>query len=50
MVDYIVLAVVSLIVLVAGIYVYRAKKKGQKCIGCPGGSCQECNGQCKSQK
>ena len=23
-------------------YVYKAKKKGQKCIGCPSGGC--CNG------
>jgi len=37
MTDFIVLAVVAAIVALAGSYVYRAKKKGQKCIGCPNG-------------
>lgn len=33
-------AIVLLIVGLAGGYVYRAKKNGVKCIGCPaGGSC-----------
>ena len=33
--DIIVIAIVLLIVGLAAFYVYRAKKSGQKCIGCP---------------
>lgn len=39
-VDYIIIAVVVLILGAAGLYVYKAKKSGKKCIGCPdSGSC-----------
>ena len=43
-VDYIILAVIVVIVGLAAFYIYRAKKSGQKCVGCPhsktcGGSC-----------
>ena len=43
----IILAIVGLAVL----YVYKAKKKGVKCIGCPSGgkcpgSCAGCSGNC----
>ena len=31
--------VIAILVLAAG-YVYRAKKRGQKCIGCPDGGCR----------
>jgi len=38
--NIIIIAVVLLIVGAAAWYVIRAKRKGQKCIGCPaGGSC-----------
>lgn len=33
--DIIVIAVIVLIVGGASYYIYRAKKSGQKCIGCP---------------
>lgn len=33
--DIIVIAVIMLIVGLAVFYVYKAKKSGQKCIGCP---------------
>jgi glucose uptake protein GlcU len=33
--NIIILGVVALIVILAGYYVYRAKKSGKKCIGCP---------------
>ena len=33
--DVVIIAVVALILALAGLYVYRAKKSGQKCIGCP---------------
>ncbi len=38
---------VVLLVLILGLaawYVYRAKKKGRKCIGCPSGA--SCEGNC----
>lgn len=38
--DIIIVAVLLLIVGGAGFYVYKAKKSGKKCIGCPdSGSC-----------
>ena len=33
--DIVVLAVIAVIVGLAAFYVYKAKKSGQKCIGCP---------------
>ncbi len=33
--NIIIIAVVLLIIALAGFYIYRAKKSGQKCIGCP---------------
>lgn len=35
MIDMIVIALVVLVVGGASFYIYKAKKKGQKCIGCP---------------
>lgn len=35
MIDYIVIAILVMIVAAAAIYVYKAKKSGKKCIGCP---------------
>lgn len=35
MVNVIAIAVLALIVGAAGVYVYKAKKRGQKCVGCP---------------
>lgn len=45
MADYIIIAIVGLAVLLACRYIYKEKKKGRKCIGCPysgNGSCH-CN-------
>ena len=40
--DILILALVAGIVGLAGFYVFRAKKKGQKCIGCPySNTCQK---------
>lgn len=44
MTDVLIILVLVLILGAAARYIYRAKKKGQKCIGCPysstcGGSC-----------
>lgn len=37
--NYIIIAIILLIVGLAAFYVIRAKKNGAKCIGCPHGSC-----------
>ena len=40
LIDYAIIAVIVLILGAAGLYVYKAKKSGKKCIGCPhGGNC-----------
>ena len=56
--DIVVIIVVAVIVVLAGLYIYKAKKSGKKCIGCPdadkcsrgeyscSGTCSSCN-QCK---
>ncbi len=42
--DMIVIAVIALAVGGAAIYLIRAKKRGQKCAGCPySGSCCSCS-------
>ena len=33
--DFIIIVVVAAILILAGRYVCKAKKNGQKCIGCP---------------
>ncbi len=45
--DIIILALVALAVTLAVIYVCRAKKRGEKCIGCP--YSKECNGKCNTK-
>lgn len=35
--DLIVIAVILVIVVSAAVYIYKAKKRGVKCIGCPQG-------------
>ncbi|MBQ7344227.1 MAG: FeoB-associated Cys-rich membrane protein [Clostridia bacterium] len=51
-IDFVVIAVIALIVGGASFYIYRAKKSGKKCIGCPdSASCQsgsKCSGSCSS--
>ena len=44
MTNVIVIAAVGLIVGLAAGYVYKSRKKGVKCIGCPDGAV--CNGNC----
>lgn len=39
LVDIIILAVIAAILGFAAWYVYRSKKSGKKCIGCPDGCC-----------
>ena len=45
-IDYIVLAVILIIVGGAIFYIRKAKKSGRKCIGCP--SSGSCSGKCGS--
>ena len=45
-VDIIIVAVLALILGLAARYVYKAKKSGKKCIGCPNGG--SCSGHCGS--
>ena len=47
MTDIVALVVIAAIVCAAALYVYRAKKRGAKCIGCPAGeSCSSCGCGC----
>ncbi len=49
--DIIAAAVIVLIVGGAVAYIIKAKKSGQKCIGCPNsGKCSNCNGSCKNKE
>lgn len=45
-VDYIVIAVIAAVIGLAAFYVYKAKKSGKKCIGCPDGGCSSECGSC----
>ena len=40
----IIIAVVVVIVAAVGVYLYRAKKRGQACVGCP--YSKECSKRC----
>ena len=44
--NVILVLVIAAILGLALWYVIRAKKKGQKCIGCPSGGCKECSCGC----
>lgn len=51
MTDIIIVAILVVILGLAGLYVYKAKKSGKKCIGCPEGcscSSKKCN--CSGKK
>ena len=53
-VDYIAIAAITLIVGAAVLYIVRAKKRGEKCVGCPyakecGGKCGSCTGADKNK-
>ncbi|MBQ9968075.1 MAG: FeoB-associated Cys-rich membrane protein [Oscillospiraceae bacterium] len=48
MTDIILIVILAVIVAAAAAYVIRAKKKGQKCIGCPhSGSCPSAQSGCR---
>ncbi len=44
--NVILIAVIVIIVGLAGLYIYKAKKSGRKCIGCP--DSKTCSGNCSS--
>ncbi len=44
MTDLIVLFVIAVILGLAAGYIFKAKRKGQKCVGCPYGG--KCGGSC----
>lgn len=45
--NLVIIVVVAAIVALAGFYIYKAKKSGKKCIGCPdSGSCSHNCGSC----
>lgn len=47
--NIIIIALVAVAVGCAGLYVYKARKSGKKCIGCPeSGSCTACSCGCGS--
>ena len=51
MADFIVIAIIALITGAAARYVWKAKKSGKTCIGCPGScSCNGCCGCSSTQK
>jgi len=39
--DILILAIIVLILGGAALYIYKAKKSGAKCIGCPDGDCKK---------
>lgn len=53
--DFVILAVIALIIGGAAFYIYKAKKSGKKCIGCPdsgtcSGACGSCGCNCGKNK
>jgi hypothetical protein len=53
-IDYVIIAIVVAVIGGAAFYIFKAKKSGQKCIGCPysktcGSKCAGCQGNCGSE-
>ena len=46
MMDLIVIGILAVMIAAAAGYIYKAKKSGKACIGCPDGGC--CGGNCGS--
>ena len=47
--DLVIIAVVAAILAVAGRYLYKAKIRGGKCVGCPSGGCSCCGCGCQDK-
>ena len=43
-IDYVIIGVIAVILGLAGFAIYKSKKSGKKCIGCPDSGC--CSGNC----
>lgn len=43
MTDLIIIAVLAVIIALAARYLYKAKKSGAVCVGCPSGGCSACH-------
>lgn len=44
--ENVIISIILIIVIgLAAFYIYKAKKSGKKCIGCPN-SCKSCKGSC----
>lgn len=51
LVDIIVILVIAAVVAGISIYLYRAKKRGERCIGCPyAKQCSAGGGNCRSER
>ena len=51
--NFIVILIAAVIIALASRYIYKEKKHGVKCIGCPdgaacSGNCSGCTGHCKA--
>ena len=46
--NVVIIVMVVLIVFLATLYIVRAKKRGEKCIGCP--YSKECSGKCSEKR
>ena len=44
LIDILIIAIIVLVVGGAGFYIIRAKRRGQRCIGCP--DAKTCSGNC----
>lgn len=54
-IDLLIVGIIGVILGAAALYIYKAKKKGVKCIGCPEGAkcsgcCAGCSGNCNNHK
>jgi len=50
-IDLIIIVVIAVIIGSACFYIYKSKKSGKKCIGCPdSASCRSCNCGCNETK
>ena len=47
-IDLILILILALIAALICVYIYKQKKKGTKCIGCPYG--KSCSGSCQENK
>ncbi len=45
--DIIIIFIVAAVVTGIGVYLYKAKKRGETCIGCP--YAKQCNGHCSGE-